>query len=54
MDELGRGESPSVFFLRNNWGIASFASGDGRRALEQYDEALRIAKLRSIGGEPPP
>ena len=54
MDELGRGESPSVFFLRNNWGIASFASGDVRRALEQYDEAIRIAKLRSIGGEPPP
>ena len=51
---LGRGDSPSVFFLRNNWGIASFAAGDVRRALEQYDEALRIAVQRSIGGEPPP
>ncbi len=51
---MGRGESPSIFFLRNNWGIASFASGDARRALEQYDEALRIAVQRSIGGEPPP
>jgi serine/threonine-protein kinase len=51
---LGRGESPSVFFLRNNWGIASFAAGDVRRALDQYDEALRIAVQRSIGGEPPP
>ena len=51
---MGRGESPSIFFLRNNWGIASFASGDPRRALEQYDEALRIAVQRSIGGEPPP
>jgi eukaryotic-like serine/threonine-protein kinase len=51
---MGRGESPSIFFLRNNWGIASFGSGDTRRALEQYDEALRIAVQRSIGGEPPP
>lgn len=51
---MGRGESPSIYFLRNNWGIASFASGDPRRALEQYDEALRIAVERSIGGEPPP
>ena len=51
---MGRGESPGIFFLRNNWGIASFASGDTRRALEQYDEALRIAVERSIGGEPPP
>jgi serine/threonine-protein kinase len=52
--ELGRGESPSVFFLRNNWGMASFATGDVKRALEQYDEGLRIAVERSIGGEPPP
>src|SRR6185295_19550418 len=51
---LGRAESPNVLFLRNNWGIASFATGDPRRALEQYDEALRIAKERSVGGEPPP
>jgi len=54
MTEIGRGESPSVFFLRNNWGLASNAAGDTRRALEQYDEALRIAVQRSIGGEPPP
>jgi eukaryotic-like serine/threonine-protein kinase len=54
MIEIGRGESPSVFFLRNNWGAASNAAGDTRRALEQYDEALRIAVQRSIGGEPPP
>ena len=54
MTEIGRGESPSVFFLRNNWGVASNAAGDTRRALEQYDEALRIAVQRSIGGEPPP
>ena len=54
MTEIGRGESPSVFFLRNNWGAASNSAGDTRRALEQYDEALRIAVHRSIGGEPPP
>lgn len=54
MTEIGRGESPSVFFIRNNWGMASNSAGDTRRALEQYDEALRIAVQRSIGGEPPP
>ena len=54
MTEIGRGESPSVFFLRNNWGLASNSAGDTRRALEQYDEALRIAVQRSVGGEPPP
>jgi serine/threonine protein kinase/tetratricopeptide (TPR) repeat protein len=54
MTEIGRGESPSVFFLRNNWGAASNSAGDTRRALEQYDEALRIAVQRSIGGEAPP
>jgi tetratricopeptide (TPR) repeat protein len=54
LTDMGRGDSPSVFFLRNNWGAASISSGDVRRALEQYDEALRIATERSIGGEPPP
>jgi tetratricopeptide (TPR) repeat protein len=54
MTEIGRGESPSVFFLRNNWGAASNSAGDTRHALEQYDEALRIAVQRSIGGEAPP
>ncbi len=54
MTQMGRGESPSVFFLRNNWGLASFSSGDIRRALEQYDEALRIAVQKSVEGKPPP
>jgi serine/threonine-protein kinase len=51
---LGRAESPNVLFLRNNWGLASFATGDPARALEQYDAALHIAVERSVGGEPPP
>lgn len=54
LKKMGRDQSPNVLFIRNNWGIASFASGDPRRALEQYDEALRIGVERSIGGEPPP
>jgi eukaryotic-like serine/threonine-protein kinase len=52
--EIGRNDSPRVFTIRNNWGIASFAAGDYRRALEQYDEALRVATRHSVGGEPPP
>src|SRR5262249_22016332 len=54
MTALGRGQSPGVLFLRNNWGMASLSSGDTRRALEQYDEAIKIGTQRSIGGEPPP
>ena len=54
LTKMGRGDSPGAFFLRNNWGLASNSSGDPRRALEQYDEAIRIATTRSIGGEPPP
>ena len=54
LTKMGRGDSPGVFFLRNNWGAASIASGDVLRALEQYEEAIRIATERSIGGEPPP
>ena len=52
--EIGRSDSPRVLAIRNNWGIASFAAGDNRRALEHYDEALRIAVRHSVGGEPPP
>jgi serine/threonine protein kinase len=51
--KLGRRESPATFSLRNNWGIASYAAGDNRRALENYDEALRIAKLRDPESDPP-
>lgn len=51
--KLGRAESPVTFSLRNNWGIASFAAGDNRRALENYDEALRIARQRSPDADPP-
>jgi len=54
LTKMGRAESPGAFFLRNNWGAASNSSGDVRRALEQYDEAIRIASTRSIGGVAPP
>lgn len=52
-ERLGRGTSPVTFSLRNNWGIASYAAGDTQRALENYDEALRIAKQRDPDGDPP-
>lgn len=51
--QIGRAESPSTFTLRNNWGIASYAAGDNRRALENYDEALRIARQRAPTAVPP-
>jgi len=51
--KLGRGSTPATFTLRNNWGIASYAAGDNRRALENYDDALRIAKQRNPEADPP-
>jgi tetratricopeptide (TPR) repeat protein len=52
-EELGRADSPSTYSIRNNWGIASYAAGDIRRALENYDEALRISKQRNPTSDPP-
>jgi eukaryotic-like serine/threonine-protein kinase len=52
-EKLNRAESPATFSLRNNWGIASFAAGDNQRALENYDEALRIARKRNPEADPP-
>jgi len=52
-EQLNRAESPATFSPRNNWGIASFAAGDNQRALENYDEALRIARKRDPKADPP-
>jgi eukaryotic-like serine/threonine-protein kinase len=52
--QSGRGESARTAVTRNNWGVASFSAGDYRRALQNYDEAVRIAAQHSPGGEAPP
>jgi serine/threonine-protein kinase len=49
----GRGDGPLVVTLLNNWGIASFAAGDVRRAFASYDDALSIATRLTAEGELP-
>lgn len=51
--QAGRAEGPRSSTIHNNWGVASYAAGDHRRALENYDAALRIAVHRSPGGKAP-
>ena len=49
----GRGDSAFVVTLLNNWGIASFAAGDVRRAFASYDDALSIATRSTAEGALP-
>ena len=51
--EGGRAESPRAGVIRNNWAVASYAAGNYRQAIANYDEALRIAQRWSIGGQAP-
>jgi tetratricopeptide (TPR) repeat protein len=51
--EAGRAESPRAGVIRNNWAVASYAAGDYRQAIANYDEALRIGQRWSIGGQAP-
>jgi tetratricopeptide (TPR) repeat protein len=51
--ELGRDETPATIAVRNNWGVATEGTGDYRAALQLYDDAIRIARKRSAGGEVP-
>jgi len=50
---LGRGDTPIVVTLLNNWGIASFAAGDIPRAHAVYDEAIGIAQRLAPERAPP-
>jgi serine/threonine-protein kinase len=54
LEGIGRGESASALAVLTGWGNASGITGDYRRALELYDEALRMASRRAIGGQAPP
>lgn len=51
--EAGRAQSPRAGVIRNNWAVSNYAAGNYRRALANYDEALRIAAKWSTGGNAP-
>jgi serine/threonine protein kinase len=51
---IGRGEASTTISIRNNLGIERLSAGDTLRALDTFDEALRVARARSIDGQVPP
>jgi tetratricopeptide (TPR) repeat protein len=50
---VGRERSPDAIAVRNNWAIVSLGAGEPRRALELYDQTLRIVELKNPGSQPP-
>jgi serine/threonine-protein kinase len=52
--QLGRGETAVTTAIRSNWANTNATAGDFRRALQLYDEALRIETARFAGNEPAP
>jgi serine/threonine-protein kinase len=51
--EAGRAESPRAGVIRNNWGVSNYAGGMYRRALDNYDHAVRVAVKWTPGGQAP-
>jgi tetratricopeptide (TPR) repeat protein len=49
----GRDRSPDAISVRNNWAIVSLGAGEPRRALELFDETLRIVAQKDPGAQPP-
>jgi eukaryotic-like serine/threonine-protein kinase len=50
---LGRERTPFALTIRNNWGIAILSSGDVKRALAVYEDAMRAAEARDKESPPP-
>src|SRR5262245_30696663 len=50
---LGRERTPRALTIRNNWGIAILSSGDIKRALAVYEDAMRAARARDAEAKPP-
>jgi eukaryotic-like serine/threonine-protein kinase len=49
----GRERSANAISVRNNWGIVSDGAGDSRRALEIFDETLRMLRESGNSQIPP-
>ena len=54
LTEAGRERSPYAVEMRSNWAIVSDGSGNPRRALNLYDQALQIVSQQEHGERPPP
>ena len=50
---LARSLSPNTLSIRNNWAVTSSNAGVPRRALELYEETLRLAAQRDPTSSPP-
>ena len=49
----GRERSPDAVSVRNNWAIVSMGSGEPRKALELYEQTLRLVEQKNPGSRPP-
>jgi eukaryotic-like serine/threonine-protein kinase len=50
----GRDRGPEAIAVRNDWAVVSQQAGNPRRALEQYDQSLRMAAENNPASPPPP
>jgi tetratricopeptide (TPR) repeat protein len=49
----GRERGPDAVSVRNNWAIVSMGAGEPRKALELYEQTLRIVEQKNPGSHPP-
>src|SRR4029077_14823213 len=52
--QAGRGRGPEAVSVRSDWAVVSEESGNPRRALQEYDETLRMAAQSDPVAPPPP
>ena len=51
--QIGRGESMATYAVRARWALIAAQTGDTQRALDQYEQLLRIVAASSLSGKPP-
>jgi tetratricopeptide (TPR) repeat protein len=51
--QIGRGESMATYAVRARWARIAAQTGDTQRALDQYEQLLRIVAASSLNGKPP-
>jgi tetratricopeptide (TPR) repeat protein len=51
--QIGRGESMATYAVRGRWARIAAQTGDTLRALDEYEQLLRIVAASSLNGKPP-
>jgi eukaryotic-like serine/threonine-protein kinase len=51
--KVGRGESMATYAVRARWARIAAQTGDTQRALDEYEQLLRIVAASSLNGKPP-